>query len=138
MMLTHVRKILNLRSTSLIIKIFQCVWSKHCVKSVQIRSFSGPYFPAFGLNTETYALYRISLRIQSECGKCGPEKVRIWTLFTQWKYFSQVINSKNPLDSLVDTLQLSLHKKWITRFFLYYKQHYYEKQHQAQIGKKVT
>ena len=24
----------------------------HCVKSVQIRSFSGRYFPAFGLNTE--------------------------------------------------------------------------------------
>ena len=26
----------------------------HCVKSVQMRSFSGPYFPAFGLNTEKY------------------------------------------------------------------------------------
>ena len=24
----------------------------HCVKSVRIRSYSGPYFPAFGLNTE--------------------------------------------------------------------------------------
>ena len=24
---------------------------KHCVKSVRSRSFSGPYFPAFGLNT---------------------------------------------------------------------------------------
>ena len=31
---------------------------KHCVKSVQIRSFSGPYSPIFGLNT----------------GKYGPEK----------------------------------------------------------------
>ena len=30
----------------------------HCVKSVQIRSFSGPYFPVFGMNT----------------GKYGPEK----------------------------------------------------------------
>ena len=27
---------------------------RHCVKSVCIRSFSGPYFPAFGLNTERY------------------------------------------------------------------------------------
>ena len=27
---------------------------------------SGPYFPAFGLNTERY---EVSLRIQSECGK---------------------------------------------------------------------
>ena len=26
----------------------------HCVKSVRIRSFSGPYFFAFGLNTERY------------------------------------------------------------------------------------
>ena len=28
--------------------------------------FSGPYFPAFGLNTERYS---VSLRIKSECGK---------------------------------------------------------------------
>ena len=26
----------------------------HCVKSVRIRSYSGPYFPALGLNTEKY------------------------------------------------------------------------------------
>ena len=26
----------------------------HCVKNVRIRSYSGPYFPAFELNTETY------------------------------------------------------------------------------------
>ena len=38
----------------------------HCVKSVCIRGYSGPYFPAFGLNTERF---RISLRIQSKCGK---------------------------------------------------------------------
>ena len=43
----------------------------HCVKSVRIRSFSGPYFPAFGLSTERYSA---SLRIQSEY-------VKIWTLF---------------------------------------------------------
>ena len=35
-------------------------------KSVHIRSYSGPHFPAFGLNTERYS---VSLRIQSECGK---------------------------------------------------------------------
>ena len=28
--------------------------SIHCVKSVQIRSLSGPHFPVFGLNTEIY------------------------------------------------------------------------------------
>ena len=44
----------------------------HWVKSVRIRSYSGPYFPAFGLNTERYS---VSLRIQSKYGK-------IWTRIT--------------------------------------------------------
>ena len=34
----------------------------HCMKSVQIWSFSGPYFPVCGLNTE---IYFVNLRIQS-------------------------------------------------------------------------
>ena len=38
----------------------------HCVKSVRIRSYYGPHFSAFGLNTERYST---PLRIQSECGK---------------------------------------------------------------------
>ena len=38
----------------------------HCMKSVRIRSCSGPHFPVFGLNMERY---EVSLRIQSECGK---------------------------------------------------------------------
>ena len=42
-----------------------------CVKSVRIRSYSGPYFPAFGLNTE---IYRVSPRIQSEGGKIRTRK----------------------------------------------------------------
>ena len=33
--------------------------------------FSGPYFPAFGLNTERY---KVSLPIQSECGKIPTRK----------------------------------------------------------------
>ena len=33
--------------------------------------FSGPYFPAFGLNTE---IYGVNLRIQSECGKSTGQK----------------------------------------------------------------
>ena len=39
----------------------------HCVKSVQIRSFSSPYFLAYGLTTRT-------LCIQSECGKIRTRK----------------------------------------------------------------
>ena len=38
----------------------------HCVKIVRIRSYSGPYFPAFGLNTERYF---VSLLFHSEYGK---------------------------------------------------------------------
>ena len=34
------------------LKIF--IWSKHLVKIFHIRSFSGPYFPAFRLNTKRY------------------------------------------------------------------------------------
>ena len=34
--------------------------------SIRIWSYSGPYFPAFGLNTERYS---VSLGIRSECGK---------------------------------------------------------------------
>ena len=37
--------------------------TNHCVKSVRIRSYSGPHSPAFGLR------YSVSLHIQSECGK---------------------------------------------------------------------
>ena len=44
-----------------------------CVKIVRIRSYSGPYFLAFGLNTE----------YSSKCEKCRPEQVRIRTLFMQ-------------------------------------------------------
>ena len=36
------------------------------MKSVRIWSYSGPYFPAFGLNTERY---QVSLRIHSNCRK---------------------------------------------------------------------
>ena len=38
----------------------------HWGKSVRICIYSGPYFPAFGLNTGRYS---VSLRIQSECEK---------------------------------------------------------------------
>ena len=36
------------------------------MKSVLIRSFSGPYSPAYELNTERYG---VSLHMQYECGK---------------------------------------------------------------------
>ena len=44
---------------------------RYCVKKVHIRSFSGPNFPAFGLNMERKG---VSLRIQSKCGKIWARK----------------------------------------------------------------
>ena len=46
---------------------------------VRVRSFSGPYFAALGLNTVMYYLPLFS----PNAGKYGPEKLRILTLFTQ-------------------------------------------------------
>ena len=50
---------------------YHLLTASQCVKSVCIQSFSGLYFPAFGLNTERYS---VSLGIQSECGKIGTKK----------------------------------------------------------------
>ena len=61
-------------------------WSQ-CVKSVPIRSFSGPYFSAFGLNTERYS---VSLCIQSKCRKTRTRKLPIQTLFTQWASYPEI------------------------------------------------
>ena len=41
--------------------------------------FSGPYIPAFGLNTEYLSVF------SPNAGKYGPEKLRIWTIFSQWE-----------------------------------------------------
>ena len=61
--------------------------AKYCVKSVRIRSFSGAYFPAFGLirRDSPYNLYLSVL--SANAGKYGPEKLRIRTLFTQCKSY---------------------------------------------------
>ena len=59
--------------------------AQHCVKSVRIQSFSGPCFPAFGLNTEDTPYLSV---FSPNAGKYGPEKLRIRKLFTQcgsWK-----------------------------------------------------
>ena len=40
---------------------------RYWVKSVRIRSYSEPYFPAFGLNTERYSVF------SPNAEKCGPE-----------------------------------------------------------------
>ena len=72
------------------------VW--HFVKSVRIRSFSGPYFHAFGLNTERCG---VSLCIQSKCGKKWTRKTpntdRHCTCLAQWS--KPVLGSKELLST---------------------------------------
>ena len=51
----------------------------HCVEYVSILSFSGPYFPSFGLNMERY---RVSLHIQSECKKIRTRNTRNTDIFS--------------------------------------------------------
>ena len=47
----------------------------HCRKSIHTQSFSVPCFPVFSPNT----------------GKYGPEKLRIWTLFTNVSFILEVL-----------------------------------------------
>ena len=54
-------------------------YNQHCMKGVQIPSFSGPYFPAVGLNTKT--LYSVQTRENMD-----QKKLCIWTPFMQWKW----------------------------------------------------
>ena len=51
---------LNNRDLPFASKVTQNLYSfcnLHCVKSVRIRSYSGPHFPAFGLNMERYGVF---------------------------------------------------------------------------------
>ena len=63
-----------------LLKISYVPVEPQCAKSVRIRSFSGPYFPAFGLNRRDTLYLSV---FSPNAGKYGPEKSRIWTLFTQ-------------------------------------------------------
>ena len=66
-------KIFYENTISNLVKITHLAIYHHCVKSVHIRSFSDPYFSAFGLKTE---IYSVNLRIQSECKKIRTRKIQ--------------------------------------------------------------
>ena len=93
------------------------MYYKHCIKSFRIWSFFGLYFPVFGMNTE---IYRLNLRIQSECGNMRIRKPPNTTFFIApyvcitrwllcWHYFAvfTVSSGKNPHVLLV-SVQLTL------------------------------
>ena len=68
--------------------VFNAFWKikifllKHCMKSVRIRNFLVSIFP----HSEWIRRYMEHLSVfNSYAGKYVAEKLRIWTLFTQWK-----------------------------------------------------
>ena len=56
------------------------------LKSVKIRSFSGPYFPVFGPDME---IYSVNLRIQSKCRKIQAKKYSVFGQFLCSVFFSR-------------------------------------------------
>ena len=54
------------------------VYLNHSVKSARIRSYSGPYFPACGLNTKRYS---VSLRIEPEYEKNSDQNNFVYVHF---------------------------------------------------------
>ena len=63
------------------------MYINHCVKSVRVRIFSGPYFPVFGLKISPYSL---------NARKYGVEKLRIRMLFTQCRL--SLLSEVYPVD----------------------------------------
>ena len=77
----------------------------HCAKYVRIRSFSGPHFPAFGLNTK---IYRVILRVQDKFGKMRTRKTPNTDTFyaahiepSQCDFFRET-EKLTPVNSTVD------------------------------------
>ena len=79
----------------------------HCVKSVRIWSFPGPYLPAFGLNRERY---EVSFCIQSKCGKIRTRKTPKTDTFhaLYWSLLKSFLNNKKFLLSLRCSMKIVL------------------------------
>ena len=82
----------------------------HCVKSVQIRSFFGPYFPVFGLNTK---IYGVNLRNQCEYRKIQTRKNSIFGHFMQWKVTNRIELKYQSSDACILT-RVIFHFWWKT------------------------
>ena len=73
---------------------------QHCVKSVRIRRFSGPYIPAFGLNTEYLSVF------SPNAGNYRPEKHPIRTLLLQCKAVKSVLKAVRETHQKIATTDL--------------------------------
>ena len=92
--------------------------TKHCAKIVRIRSFSGPSFSAFRLNTEIYCKFPYSVRTQENTGQKNLEyghflrSVILWELvgysLTSTKSFWNLHNQRrhSALRSVVNSSEI--------------------------------
>ena len=71
------------------VTILRCVTLR---ESVRMQNFSSSYFPVFGVNIERYRVYRVSLRIQSKCGKIQSRKIPYTCNFQAVQYFLKYFN----------------------------------------------
>ena len=86
--------------------LFLRQWFYHSyrfVKSVRIRSFPGPHFPAFGLNTGRSSVF---LCIQSECGKIRTRKTPSTDTFHAVLHFHKNLSKDIDLIQIADNFVL--------------------------------
>ena len=99
---------------------FTIVVPSHCVKSVFIWSYSGPYFPTFGLNTYS---------VQSKCGKRRTRitpntytfyAVSVFGINSQYSYFIEFPHSFYFLLDKVLVTSFVLILLYLVYFFIVY------------------
>ena len=85
--------------------IFLCSKTHTLTHEYHIRSFSGPHFAAFGLNTE---ICSANLCIQSECGKKRTKKNSNTDTFYAVKLISNALRGEfSPEAALLSTKAVS-------------------------------
>ena len=69
----------------------------NCVKIVHIRSFSGPQFPAFGLNTERHSPYSVQMRknMDQNNSEKGQFSRSVYEVLTLFHHFFLIYNKIN-------------------------------------------
>ena len=104
-------------ATSLIYEKRALIYFNHTAwKVYKYRVFSGPYFPAFGLNMERHF---VSLCIQSECGKIRTRKNSVFGHFSHSVSCSHSTIFHPAADTV--SLKTNITNRWLedTKFGIY-------------------
>ena len=56
----------------------------HCVKNVHIRSYSGPHFSTFGMNTERYGISPYSVRMRENVDQNNSKYGHFYAVTGRW------------------------------------------------------